>query len=833
MMRTVRLDLPTGTVTFLFTDVEGSTRLLHELGAERYARALAEHRRVVREAFASEGGVEVDTQGDAFFVAFPTAPGALRAVDAILAGLGGGPIALRMGLHTGTPFVAEEGYVGVDVNRAARIAAVGHGGQVLVSAATAALVGTDGLLDLGEHRLKDLSAPERIYQLGGTEFAPLASLYRTNLPIPATPFLGRDAELGEVGELLGREDVRLLTLTGPGGTGKTRLALQAAAEAAERFPQGVFWVPLAPLRDPALVAATAAHALGASDGLTAHIADKRLLLLLDNFEHLVEAAPELQALLGGCPNLHLVVTSRELLRLPGEQAYAVPPLESSDAERLFAARAQSVDPTFAADDAIRELCARLDNLPLAVELAAARVRILSPTQLLDRLADRLDTLRAGRGADPRQQTLRATIGWSHDLLGEDERRLFARLAVFAGGCELESAEAVCDAELDTLEALVDKSLVRVRDKGRFWMLETIREFARERLAESGEEDRLRERHAAHFLELGEESAPHTLGHDRAWGDRLEAELDNIRVALDHFEERGEWQCALRLGAALVEFWGGRAHIAEGLQRLETAIAANDQPTAARAEALHAAADLAYGAGAMALSRERAEAAIELARQLGNVWVEAGAVSVIGSIVQSEGDGRRARDLWEESARLYRESGDEGNALFEDRLVAWMHAELGERESAIALYERTLERARAIGDEYAQAACLDGLGSQALTERRFEEAADMFLEAHDLYTRLDDRYRIPISVARFAWVLADSGHAEEATQILAAAEAELERIGAARAGWVAKGNDETRSTALEQLGDEAFAEAWRAGEKLTPDAAADLARDALGRAQRGK
>src|SRR5215213_2851029 len=282
-------ELPSGTVTFLFTDVEGSTRLLHELGPERYAEALAEHRRVLRTAFAAHGGAEVDTQGDAFFFAFPTAPGALAAAAEAVEALAAGPIRVRMGLHTGTPHLTEEGYVGVDVHRAARIAAVGHGGQVLVSAATRALV--DGeLRDRGEHRLKDLSAPERIYQLGDHDFPPLKSLHRTNLPVPATPFLGRERELAEVLDLLEGGDLRLVTLTGPGGTGKTRLALQAAGAAADAHPDGVYWVPLAPLRDPELVLQAAAQALAAEDGLAEDIGDKSLLLLFDNFEHVVEAA---------------------------------------------------------------------------------------------------------------------------------------------------------------------------------------------------------------------------------------------------------------------------------------------------------------------------------------------------------------------------------------------------------------------------------------------------------------------------------------------------------------------------------------------------------------
>ena len=306
----MRDELPAGTVTFLFTDVEGSTRLLHELGADAYAEALAEHRRVVREAFGRRGGVEVDTQGDAFFVAFATAPDALQAAAEAQAAL---VIPVRMGVHTGTPLLTEEGYVGADVHRAARIAAAGHGGQVLVSASTAALV-RDALRDLGEHRLKDLSAPERIYQLGDREFPPLKTLYRTNLPVPATPFLGREHELAEAQGLL--EKAHLLTLTGPGGTGKTRLGLQLAAEASDRYPDGVFWVPLAPLRDPQLVLEEAAKAVGASGDLADHIRDKQLLLLLDNFEHVIEAAGQLATLESACPNLDLLVTSREFARPP-------------------------------------------------------------------------------------------------------------------------------------------------------------------------------------------------------------------------------------------------------------------------------------------------------------------------------------------------------------------------------------------------------------------------------------------------------------------------------------------------------------------------------------
>ena len=472
-------ELPTGTVTFLFTDIEGSTRLLTELGPS-YVDVLAEHRRMLRETFGERAGVEVDTQGDAFFFAFARASDAVAAAAAAQDALAELPLRVRMGVHTGEPVVTEEGYVGLDVHRAARIAAAGHGGQVLVSQATHDLAGLP-LRDLGEHRLKDLSAAERIFQLGDDEFPPLKTLYATNLPVPTTPFVGRERELAEVAELLGRS--RLVTITGTGGGGKTRLGLQAAAAAADDYPAGVWWVALAAAAEPSEVLPTIGRALGLAGPPADGIADRVMLVLLDNFEHLMAAAADVEQLLGACPNLTLLVTSRERLRVAAEQVYPAPLLEREDAVALFTARARASDPAFEPDEHVDQICARLDDLPLALELAAARTGMLTSEQLLARLGDRLDLLRGGRDSDLRQATLRATIAWSYELLSSSEQKLFAALSVFRGGFTLVAAEAVCSADLEVLESLADKSLIRRWDKGRFGMLETIREFAGERAAE--------------------------------------------------------------------------------------------------------------------------------------------------------------------------------------------------------------------------------------------------------------------------------------------------------------------------------------------------------------
>lgn len=411
--------LPTGTVTFLFTDVEGSTRLLEELGSERYGAELDLHRERVCRAIAAHGGYEVGTEGDSFFIAFARASQALSAASEVQAALVGGPIRVRVGIHTGEPLIVSGNYVGLDVHKAARICAAAHGGQVIVSLATRELVGGD-LRELGEYRLKDLTAPERLFQLGAGDFPPLRTLRPTNLPVQPGPLFGRREELVDLLALARRS--RLVTLTGPGGSGKTRLALELTGELSDHYRDGAWWVPLAAVTDPGLVLSTIAQTLGARDGLREHLAGKRVLLLLDNLEQVLDAAPLIADLLGCLPDLSVIATSRERLAVSFEQEYPVPPLDETAAEELFVARARGLDPGFKPDQTVSELCGRLDRLPLALELASSRVKLMTTAQILSRIDRRLDLLTAGRrDAPPRQATMRAAMEWSFELLSEPEQ----------------------------------------------------------------------------------------------------------------------------------------------------------------------------------------------------------------------------------------------------------------------------------------------------------------------------------------------------------------------------------------------------------------------------
>jgi predicted ATPase/class 3 adenylate cyclase len=827
IMAFVPRDLPSGTVTFLFTDVEGSTKLLHERGAAGYAKALAEHRHILRETFAANGGVEVDTQGDAFFVAFPTATGALRAAAAAQKGLAPGPIRVRMGLHTGTPHLTEEGYVGVDVHRAARIAACGHGGQVLVSASTAALLNPDRLRDLGEHRLKDLSAPERIFQFGDDPFPPLTSLHQTNLPIASTPFMGRQKELTEVLGLLSRNDVRLLTLTGPGGTGKTRLAAQAAAELSARYPHGVWWIPLASLRDPHLVLEAAARVLGAKGDLTQRVGDQAMLLLFDNFEQVIEAAADVAAVLASCPNLDLLVTSREPLHITGEQEYLVPPLIHNEAVGFFLARARSVKRDFEADDAVSEICLRVDDLPLALELAAARVKALSSAQILARLERRLPLLTGGaRDLPDRQRTLRGAIAWSYELLTLDEQRLFARLAVFRGGCTLEAAEKVAEAALDVLQSLVDKSLLRDTDE-RYWMLETIREFASECLEQSGNAEALRRRHAEYFVALAEEAEPNLRGSPGKWLDELDHEHDNLRAALDRLEESREGELALRLAGALWRFWYMRGYLAEGQRSLDRALGAYERPIAARARALIGAGVIANNSGDIATARLRAEEALALNRKLGDVWGVAYSAHQLGIASAGAGDMAAAQRFFDEGVRVFRELGDEHYTMVSTRALAWTFEESGALARSKALHNDNLRRARALGDQRMEARSLASLGSIAADrEGRVRDAIPMLSEAYRIDRDLGDRLEIAEVLCYLARALAVAGRAGTAAQVLARAEALREEVGATFGGWVAHINQRTLTEIPTRLDAGAFSVASEQGRALTVDEAVALALGAV-------
>jgi predicted ATPase len=768
--------LPAGRVTLVFTDIEGSTRLLQELGDD-YADALAGHRRLLREAFARHGGIEVDTQGDAFFVAFERADDALAAAEDGQDALGAGPVRVRVGIHTGEPALTEDGYVGLDVHRGARICSTAHGGQVVVSENTKTLLGRDvQLRDLGLHRLKDLSEPVRLFQLGTTTFPPLRSLNGTNLPVQPTLLVGRERELAEVLELV--RSSRLVTLTGAGGSGKTRLALQAAAELVEEFKDGTSWFSLGALGDRRYVESAIATVLGAKDDLAAFLGEKRLLLLLDNLEQILECASALAELLRSCPNVQLLVTSRAPLRITGEQEYEVPTLPAAEAVELFALRAGQVKSGFEPDADVAEICRRLDGLPLAVELAAARVRILAPAQILDRLGQSLDLLTIGpRDVPERQRTPRATIEWSYNLLDPEEQVLFGCLSIFAGGWSLAAAEDVCAADPDTLHSLVEQSLLR-HDDGRFTMLETIREYAAARLDVARDAQEIRSRHLQYFLALAETADHELRGPDEPlWLDRLEQEHDNIRAALKWALGEHDFESSLRLAAALDCFWDFRGHFAEGRRWLEEALlGSTDTAAASRAKATNVAAFLAWRQGDLKQARVLAETAVALDREAGDAQGLARSLNTLGNVLQFAGEVELAASVYEECEENARRAGDDhalANSTHNRGCVALLEANYPE---AKALLTDSLTLARRVGAPDIIVNALIDLAYLALHEDLHRDAAALFHETLEANARLGWKEASVYSLLGLGAVAVVEGDLVRAAKLAGAAEASREALG---------------------------------------------------------
>jgi len=842
-------ELPTGTITLLFTDIEGSTRLLQQVG-HRYDGILTECRQLLRAAFHRWNGYEVDTQGDAFFVAFARATDAVSAAVEMQRALAahswpdGATVHVRMGLHTGEPQRSAEGYVGLDVHHAARIMSAAHGGQVVLSQTTRDLVQynlPDGvhLRDLGELRLKDLQRPSRLFQLAivdlPADFPPLKALdtHPNNLPIQLTSLIGREKEVATIGRLLAREDVRLLTLTGPGGTGKTRLGLQVAAEVSDRFHEGVYFVNLAPITDPALVIPTIAQTLDLKemgeqpplDQLKTFLRERQLLLVLDNFEQVVRAAVYVADLLATCPKLKVIVTSRIVLHVQAEQEFAVPPLAVPDPKQLpnlvtlsqyeavalFISRAQAARPEFQVTNAnapaVAEICARLDGLPLAIELAAARIKLLPPQALLARLDQRLALLTGGaRDVPARQQTLRNTIEWSYQLLDEEEQRLFRRLSVFVGGGPLPAAEVLCQeigqADLDVLNsllALLDNSLIQSSEEGaeepRFLMLQTVREFGLERLAASGELERTRMAHARYFLALAEQAEPELHGPNQAmWVARLEQEHDNLREALEWALEKVRDETAaerreigMRLGAALKEFWLILGHYREARTFLERALALSEGTrTSVRARVLRAIASVADCQGdidrievvaklSLTLSRELEdtcgiaesfgslasaawlrgkiveavslhEEQVRLLRQVGEPGEVAEALFPLAEHVSTHGEYARGQALFEEALALFRQAGNElwvGGTLVHS--ASWLWFTLGDLATMRQRFQEGQAFITKVGDRAWSAECLWVAALLALSEAEPVRASSLAQESLSIYREMGDPWYS-------AWVL---------------------------------------------------------------------------------
>jgi predicted ATPase/class 3 adenylate cyclase len=816
--------IPSGTVTLLFTDIQGSTRLW-ETEAEPMTAALRRHDQLLRAAIEDAGGYVFKTVGDAFCAAFWTphaAVGAALTAQRALAGEAwptSRPILARMGLHTGACEERDRDYFGPVVNRAARLEAAAHGGQVLVSGATAELLAGSlpdgvGLADLGPHRLKDLGRPEQVYQLTAkslqASFPPLASLDNpelpNNLPTLVSAFIGRETELAEVRELI--SSARLVTLTGAGGSGKTRLALQASAELIGKIPDGVWLTELAPLTDGDQIPVAVATALGIADHsgptlaatVTNALADQDTLIVLDNCEHVIDPAAKFcDEVIRHCPKVRFLATSREPLGIDGERVYRVPSLSlpdadadtaegiaQSDALRLFAERARALQPDFRLDQQSAPLaatiCRRLDGIPLALELAAARLSSMSLAQIAARLDQRFRLLTGGsRNAMPRQQTLQATVDWSFGLLTAAERGTLARLSVFAGGFDLEAAEAVCVSEtvdaldvLDLLGSLVAKSLViadHSRQTVRYRMLETIRQYsAQELLRAEGDQEVLsiRDRHAAYYLWLAEAGAPALSGHgQREWLHRFDAEWDNLRAVFEHLAAEDRADDLMRLGVWLDRFILTRGH-SEVLGYLRPVLDRTDLPASPlRAEAMGTGGRLLgllrrSDPGELDAARTYGERALGLARAVGDRHAEANALGQLAASSFADGDTAASHAFAERALAIARELRDDEIIAECLQMVAATTADPKVRRR---LHAETLACARAAGDVLMESAELENLFSIELHAGRIEEGAKYLEQAAALADQIGGDFVVYLTRSNLGLLRLIQGRTAEAAPLV--------------------------------------------------------------------